>query len=34
MKLAVASKEGMAISEHFGHAKQSLLDYAAKQEAA
>jgi len=22
IKLAVASKEGMAISEHFGHAKQ------------
>jgi predicted Fe-Mo cluster-binding NifX family protein len=25
MKIAVASKEGMAVSEHFGHAKQFLI---------
>lgn len=25
LKLAVASKEGMAVSEHFGHAKQFLI---------
>ena len=25
LKLAVASKEGMAISEHFGHAKKFLI---------
>ena len=31
VKLAVASKEGMAISDHFGHAKQFLI-YEARQD--